>query len=516
MLKLNLNAFFNNNVKFPYNFKVIFHRIETDKDQFIPIKELSEYKVTSIQLPKVEINKDNSLFLGNTRIVYPVYNWASRKLNITFEETDNYEVNSTLSNMLNNDMDYTRPSYKHYAIQIFEYNDTFTTESSRYYICNLVSFDEPKFTRTGNAQQLTINATFNVLSEFNSHEVKSYFEPKSFTKTYTKKAEIIQNEDLIGKNFGLYSSDNFDISIKNDSENNSPNTTTNVTTSNLAYKVVKTNDENVTYVDISNDDRHSDKSSPFRQETAIPAKPKKIKANSEFVVELHRTASHGNYTADRSVSGFDKDGVGAFISGQQLVLSMDNLARNKISAAGKMSKTDGDFRQSIEVDGAVAIVKINDKYYERIVTGQKNVSYKELSNVDQSQLVEYTNDNFKSSKVLQDQKEAFVSGRRALDKDGKEINLKVDNSNNVQVFAMKYTQDQLEAFKKYGAELAKWYDFDDIEKSLKAQSHGQTKTKEESDNDKHYAFKTEGNDTTNADALKAIIEGYKAAKANQS
>lgn len=147
--------------KMPFRFKVDFYT-----DLGINDANLT-YCVTNVTLPKIEGQaSEGSLYLGNTIFTVPVWNVSSRKLDISFEETDTMLVSQFLDKLLQ----YYGRSPWYITIVVNEYEEHIRDEKTpkyepgdKYataYVCHLTSYDEPQFKRDGAAQQVTMNASF--------------------------------------------------------------------------------------------------------------------------------------------------------------------------------------------------------------------------------------------------------------------------------------------------------------------------------------------------------------------
>lgn len=145
----------------PFRFKVDFYT-----DLGINDANLT-YCVTNVTLPKIEGQaSEGSLYLGNTIFTVPVWNVSSRKLDISFEETDTMLVSQFLDKLLQ----YYGRSPWYITIVVNEYEEHIRDEKTpkyepgdKYataYVCHLTSYDEPQFKRDGAAQQVTMNASF--------------------------------------------------------------------------------------------------------------------------------------------------------------------------------------------------------------------------------------------------------------------------------------------------------------------------------------------------------------------
>ena len=161
MKGLSINSFWNMRPKLPFRFKVDFYTgLDINDDNLT-------YCVTNVTLPKIEGQaSEGSLYLGNTIFTVPVWNVSSRKLDITFEETDTMLVSQFLDKLL---QFYGRSPW-YITIVINEYEEHIRDEKTpkyvpgdKYataYVCHLTSYDEPQFKRDGAAQQVSMNASF--------------------------------------------------------------------------------------------------------------------------------------------------------------------------------------------------------------------------------------------------------------------------------------------------------------------------------------------------------------------
>lgn len=155
MKGLSINKFWEMRPKLPFRFKAQF---------FTGFNNLSDdmlsYCVTSINLPKMEGQaSDGSMYLGNTIFTIPVWNIASRKLEITFEETDKMLVSQFIDRL--NKVSYGDVPWR-ITVVIHQFAEHMRDEEANAtaYICHLVSYDEPQFKRDGAAAQVTLNASF--------------------------------------------------------------------------------------------------------------------------------------------------------------------------------------------------------------------------------------------------------------------------------------------------------------------------------------------------------------------
>ena len=189
MKGLSINNFWNMRPKLPFRFKVDFYTSLGINDEKLT------YCVTNINLPKIDGQaSEGSLYLGNTIFTVPVWNVSSRKIDITFEETDTMLVSQFLDNL----MHYYGRSPWYITIVVNEYEEHIRDEETpkyepgdKYatgYVCHLASYDEPSFRRDGAAQQVTMTASFIVDSV-----MENWVEG---TKPFTGQKNEKSNEDL--------------------------------------------------------------------------------------------------------------------------------------------------------------------------------------------------------------------------------------------------------------------------------------------------------------------------------
>lgn len=155
MKGLSIQKFWEMRPKLPFRFKTQFFTGFNDMaDSLLP------FTVTSINLPKMEGQaSEGSMYLGDSVFTVPVWNIASRKLEITFEENDNMLVSQFIDRL--NTESYGKVPWR-ITIVIHEYEEHFDDEkvNSKAYICHLSSYEEPSFKRDGAATQVTLSATF--------------------------------------------------------------------------------------------------------------------------------------------------------------------------------------------------------------------------------------------------------------------------------------------------------------------------------------------------------------------
>lgn len=155
MRGLSINKFWNMRPKLPFRFVAKFFTglpgVDDDK---------LSYCVTNVSVPKMEGQaSEGSMYLGNTIFTIPVWNIASRKLDISFEETDTMEITQFVDKL--NSESYGKVPWRiTVVITEFEEHNRYDKSKSTAYICHLVSYDEPQFKRDGAAGQVTMSTSF--------------------------------------------------------------------------------------------------------------------------------------------------------------------------------------------------------------------------------------------------------------------------------------------------------------------------------------------------------------------
>lgn len=155
MRGLSINKFWNMRPKLPFRFVAKFFTglpgVNDDK---------LTYCVTNVSVPKMEGQaSEGSMYLGNTIFTIPVWNIASRKLDISFEETDTMEITQFVDKL--NSESYGKVPWRiTVVITEFEEHNRYDKSKSTAYICHLVSYDEPQFKRDGAAGQVTMSTSF--------------------------------------------------------------------------------------------------------------------------------------------------------------------------------------------------------------------------------------------------------------------------------------------------------------------------------------------------------------------
>ena len=176
MLGLGIQKFWNMRPKLPFRFKVQFY---TEIEEIYNIDEILAISLTNINLPKMEGHAgEGSLYLGDTVYTIPVWSLGSRKLEITFEETDNMAITRFIDEIHNKSW---RKNPYRITIIVHQFDEKMREDNlkpTRYsqstgYVCHLSSFQEPVFKRDGNAGQLTVTATFIIDSVIENWDVNN-------------------------------------------------------------------------------------------------------------------------------------------------------------------------------------------------------------------------------------------------------------------------------------------------------------------------------------------------------
>ena len=157
---LKITDFYSMRPKLPFRFKTDWFTGLLNKDDVL------SYCVTSISVPKPEI--ENTLgfsTFGNAFISMPTFSPGHRRLDITFEETDDMYVIQFLDELLKRS--YSKEPY-HLTIGVHHYDEHFQHETIVGYVCHLSSYDEPQFKRDGQAQAINVTAKFVVDSIINN------------------------------------------------------------------------------------------------------------------------------------------------------------------------------------------------------------------------------------------------------------------------------------------------------------------------------------------------------------
>lgn len=153
MKGLSINRFWEMRPKLPFRFKAQF---------FTGLNGVSDetlsFCVTSITVPPMGGQaSEGSLFLGDTIFTVPVWDVGYRKLEISFEETDDMLVSQFLDKL--NRESYGKVPWR-ITVVVHEFEEHMRDSNAKAYVCHLTSYDEPSFKRDGAAAQVTLNATF--------------------------------------------------------------------------------------------------------------------------------------------------------------------------------------------------------------------------------------------------------------------------------------------------------------------------------------------------------------------
>ena len=225
MLGLSVNRFWQMRPKLPFRFKAEFFTGNEQLDKMLGIS------LTNITLPKMEGQaSEGSLYLGNTIYTIPVWKIGSRKLEITFEETDKMVISKFIDRDLY--LSYGQSPYRiSIGIHQFDENLYYSTkqndqdkDKSKYqstlYICHLSSYSEPQFKRSGNANQVTMTATFII-----DAEIRNWDGTSNIVIGQVNANEISEyNQQITKDDFGVTYNDSFEknyISGKDNSQTGS-------------------------------------------------------------------------------------------------------------------------------------------------------------------------------------------------------------------------------------------------------------------------------------------------------
>lgn len=161
-MSLSIVPFYSLKPHLPFRYKTKWYIGFGDTKQ----KETLSYCVSSITLPKVEIENNLGFsYFGDSFISMPTFSPGKRHLNIVFEETDDMLVSRLLDGLI--ERSYSKTPY-YITIEITEFNEHFTKGITKGYVCHLSTYEEPQFKRDGQAQAITINASFIVDSIINA------------------------------------------------------------------------------------------------------------------------------------------------------------------------------------------------------------------------------------------------------------------------------------------------------------------------------------------------------------
>lgn len=123
-----------------------------------------QFAISSLKFGSIDCDTSTGAFyFGNGYHTIPIYDTSSRTIDITFEETDDMQVIKLLDAIAEKQR-FGLPYVV--GIGITEFEEHMSKEvHQRLYVCVLSSYDEPSFSRSGGVSLVTVNATFNVMSE---------------------------------------------------------------------------------------------------------------------------------------------------------------------------------------------------------------------------------------------------------------------------------------------------------------------------------------------------------------
>lgn len=144
----------------PYRFKAeIWNNYEEEPDP----KNILEFTVKSINQPVFKLNTENKVYFGNTAFVIPIFKFGETSLEITFEETDDMTVFSTLASWLGTAL-YKTVNNGLLNVRITQYSEDMTrTVDSITYVCRIKDYSMPNFNNNGFGAPIEITANFNVV-----------------------------------------------------------------------------------------------------------------------------------------------------------------------------------------------------------------------------------------------------------------------------------------------------------------------------------------------------------------
>lgn len=123
------------------------------------LDEIYSYTVKSISLPKIDVSIDNSMmFLGDGAYSVPIYNPASRKMSITFEETDDMFITQFFDRLLES---FHNVSFR-FTIKISEFDIKMKHPVIKGYVCRLINYEECLFEHNGGSTPISLKAEFTV------------------------------------------------------------------------------------------------------------------------------------------------------------------------------------------------------------------------------------------------------------------------------------------------------------------------------------------------------------------
>ena len=204
---LSVQKFFNIRPKLPFRFKVDIYA------GFGKNQSLLSYCVTSVNLPKLEGQAgEGTMYLGNTIYTVPVWKPASRKIEITFEETDKMLVSRFLDFL--NAKSYGRKPWR-LTIVIHQFEEHMRYSQTKAYVCHLSSYEEPQFKRDGAAAQVTLNATFivdTIIDNWDSSKIITGYSKNKENKEYNPNLDTLtvsnSDEEFSFKNFDVKGASN--------------------------------------------------------------------------------------------------------------------------------------------------------------------------------------------------------------------------------------------------------------------------------------------------------------------
>lgn len=125
-----------------------------------------QFAVSSITINNPDCDASaGATFYGDGFFTIPVFNLASRTMDITFEETDDLQISRLFAAAV--DSNFHSSPYL-LAIGITEFaRDMSSVIRRRIYYGFIKSYTEPSFSRTGNPGVVTIDCTFQIMSERN-------------------------------------------------------------------------------------------------------------------------------------------------------------------------------------------------------------------------------------------------------------------------------------------------------------------------------------------------------------
>lgn len=144
----------------PYRYKA---EIWNNYDEAPDPKNILEFTVKSINQPVFKLNTENKVYFGNTAFVIPIFKFGETSLEITFEETDDMTVFSTLAGWLGTAL-YKTVNNGLLNVRITQYSEDMTrTVDSITYICRIKDYSMPNFNNNGFGAPIEITANFNVV-----------------------------------------------------------------------------------------------------------------------------------------------------------------------------------------------------------------------------------------------------------------------------------------------------------------------------------------------------------------